>query len=225
VKTAVLYLRVSTASQVQTDYDPEGISIPAQRGACQRKAEQMGATVIGESVEPGRSATTIEKRPVFQDMLARIKRDRDRALILLGSEQTGYVTCPFTANPRGRYMCPGLVLTVSVVRVYVPTQRTGEAALSCRTQGVSCAGSVLGSSSSPLQPACCWPPCRSAPLIRGAFGARGRCGERRARRKTTEQELHAQGRRGAIPYDSRTLQADRCVCRSGPGPGHGRRLV
>ena len=29
---AVLYLRVSTTSQVNTDYDPEGISIPAQRG-------------------------------------------------------------------------------------------------------------------------------------------------------------------------------------------------
>jgi DNA invertase Pin-like site-specific DNA recombinase len=77
VKTAVLYLRVSTASQVQTDYDPEGISIPAQRLACQRKAEQMGLTVVGEYVEPGRSATTIAKRPVFQEMLARIKRDRD----------------------------------------------------------------------------------------------------------------------------------------------------
>jgi site-specific DNA recombinase len=77
VKTAVLYLRVSTASQVQTDYDPEGISIPAQRLACQRKAEQMGLTVVGEYVEPGRSATTITKRPVFQEMLARIKNDRN----------------------------------------------------------------------------------------------------------------------------------------------------
>ena len=77
MKTAVLYLRVSTASQVQTDYDPEGISIPAQRLACQRKAEQMGLTVVGEYVEPGRSATTIAKRPVFQEMLARIKNDRD----------------------------------------------------------------------------------------------------------------------------------------------------
>src|SRR5437762_3048641 len=36
--TAVLYLRVSTPSQVKTDYDPEGISIPAQREACMRKA-------------------------------------------------------------------------------------------------------------------------------------------------------------------------------------------
>jgi site-specific DNA recombinase len=52
---------------VQTDYDPQGISIPAQRVACQRKAEQMGLTVVDEYVEPGRSGTTIAKRPVFQD--------------------------------------------------------------------------------------------------------------------------------------------------------------
>jgi site-specific DNA recombinase len=32
-KRAVLYLRVSTLAQVNTDYDPEGNSIPAQRKA------------------------------------------------------------------------------------------------------------------------------------------------------------------------------------------------
>jgi site-specific DNA recombinase len=37
----------------------------------------MGFTIVGEYVEPGRSATTITKRPVFQEMLARIKQDRD----------------------------------------------------------------------------------------------------------------------------------------------------
>jgi site-specific DNA recombinase len=77
MKTAVLYLRVSTTSQVQTDHDPEGISIPAQRAACERKAAQMGIAVIGEYVEPGRSATTIENRPAFQRMFERIKADRD----------------------------------------------------------------------------------------------------------------------------------------------------
>jgi site-specific DNA recombinase len=77
VKTAVLYLRVSTTSQVHTDYDPEGISIPAQRVACEHKAEQMGLTVVDEYVEPGRSATTIDKRPVFQQMLERIKHEHD----------------------------------------------------------------------------------------------------------------------------------------------------
>ena len=35
----VIYLRVSSKSQVDTDYDPEGLSIPAQREICTRKAE------------------------------------------------------------------------------------------------------------------------------------------------------------------------------------------
>ena len=74
---AVLYLRVSTSSQVNTDYDPEGISIPAQRQACQRKAEQLGVEIVGTYIEPGKTATSIDKRPVFQEMLARIKADHD----------------------------------------------------------------------------------------------------------------------------------------------------
>jgi site-specific DNA recombinase len=83
MKTAVLYLRVSTTSQVQTDYDPEGLSIPAQRRACERKAEQLGVRIIGEYVEPGRSATTIEKRPAFQEMLERIKRQGDTDYVIV----------------------------------------------------------------------------------------------------------------------------------------------
>lgn len=51
---AVMYLRVSSAGQVNTDYAPEGISIPAQRVACVRKAEQLGLSITGEYVEPGR---------------------------------------------------------------------------------------------------------------------------------------------------------------------------
>jgi len=77
VKTAVLYLRVSTVGQVKTDYDPEGISIPAQREACLRKAQQLGLEVIDEYVEPGKSATSMDKRPVFQQMLERFKTERD----------------------------------------------------------------------------------------------------------------------------------------------------
>jgi DNA invertase Pin-like site-specific DNA recombinase len=77
--TAVLYLRVSTASQVKTDYDPEGISIPAQREACLRKASQLGVRVPedGEYIEPGRTATSMDKRPAFQAMLERIRAQRD----------------------------------------------------------------------------------------------------------------------------------------------------
>jgi len=77
VKRAVLYLRVSTPSQVNTDYDPEGISIPAQRVACLRKADQLGAHVIDEYIEPGRSATRMDQRPAFQSMFERIRTERD----------------------------------------------------------------------------------------------------------------------------------------------------
>src|SRR5436853_333232 len=38
---AVIYLRVSSTGQVRTDYNPEGISIPAQREACLRKAREL----------------------------------------------------------------------------------------------------------------------------------------------------------------------------------------
>lgn len=74
---AVIYLRVSSKGQVNTDYDPEGISIPAQRISCQRKAEALGLTIVHEYIEPGRSATEMTKRVAFQEMLERIRRDRD----------------------------------------------------------------------------------------------------------------------------------------------------
>lgn len=74
---AVLYLRVSSKGQVNTDYDPEGISIPAQRESCLRKVEQLGLTVVTEYIEPGRSATEMTKRVAFQEMLRRVRADRD----------------------------------------------------------------------------------------------------------------------------------------------------
>lgn len=76
-KRAVLYLRVSTPSQVNTDFNPEGISLPAQREAAERKAHELGAEIIDEYVEPGRTATTTEKRPVFQEMMARVRTKQD----------------------------------------------------------------------------------------------------------------------------------------------------
>lgn len=74
---AVIYLRVSSKDQVNTDYDPEGISIPAQRVACRRKADQLGLTIVGEYVEAGRSATEMEKRVAFQQMLQRVRGEKD----------------------------------------------------------------------------------------------------------------------------------------------------
>ena len=71
-KTAVLYLRVSTASQVNTDYDPEGLSIPTQRKICLAKAKQLGIAIVDEYVELGRSGTKTVNRPEFQAMLERL---------------------------------------------------------------------------------------------------------------------------------------------------------
>ena len=52
--------------------DPEGFSIPAQREACLRKAESMGATVAAEFVDRGESAKTAN-RPELQNMLTYVK--------------------------------------------------------------------------------------------------------------------------------------------------------
>lgn len=71
-RSAVVYLRVSSKRQMDTaaDIDTEGNSIATQRQVCQSKVDKMGATIVREFVEPGTSAQTIEKRPVFRQMLA-----------------------------------------------------------------------------------------------------------------------------------------------------------
>jgi DNA invertase Pin-like site-specific DNA recombinase len=89
-----MYLRVSTVSQVTTDYDPEGISIPAQRAACQRKAEQLGIEIVEEYVEPGRSGTSMKSRPAFQSMLKRIKTQRDVDAVIVYKLTRGFHAGP-----------------------------------------------------------------------------------------------------------------------------------
>src|SRR5947207_14894708 len=74
-KRAFPCLRVSSAGQVNTDYAPEGISLPAQRAAIQRRAVELDADILAEFVEPGRTATTTDKRPEFQKMMARLKAE------------------------------------------------------------------------------------------------------------------------------------------------------
>ncbi|WP_329051190.1 recombinase family protein [Amycolatopsis sp. NBC_01488] len=85
VKRVVLYLRVSSKRQMDTDadLDSDGNSIDTQRKACHDKARQMGAVIIEEYVEPGNSAQTIEKRPVFRDMMRRIHEQRDVDCVLI----------------------------------------------------------------------------------------------------------------------------------------------
>ena len=68
---ALRYLRVSTTRQMNTavDIDEDGNSIATQREWTLKKNQQLGAVVGPEFVEPGQSAQTISKRPVFKEMM------------------------------------------------------------------------------------------------------------------------------------------------------------
>jgi site-specific DNA recombinase len=68
----VIYLRVSTPGQMKKARDPEGYSIPAQRDACRRYAEGLGATVVTEYVEAGKTGTNMRGRPALQRMLGEL---------------------------------------------------------------------------------------------------------------------------------------------------------
>jgi site-specific DNA recombinase len=76
VLRAVIYLRVSSAGQLNTDRDAEGFSIPAQRDACVRKAQSLGAVMVGEYVDKAESARSAQ-RPQLQAMLERLAAERD----------------------------------------------------------------------------------------------------------------------------------------------------
>jgi site-specific DNA recombinase len=81
---AVFYLRVSSKSQVRTDHNPEGISIPAQRVRCGEKAESIDADVVGEYVEPGVSAfKDLAKRTAFRAMISRIEEHGDVDIVIV----------------------------------------------------------------------------------------------------------------------------------------------
>ncbi len=74
-KRAGLYLRASSAGQIDKDYDPEGFTIPAQRELGTRKAAELDAEVVVEWVEKAVSAKT-QDRPKLQEMLAYVKAHR-----------------------------------------------------------------------------------------------------------------------------------------------------
>jgi DNA invertase Pin-like site-specific DNA recombinase len=69
----VRYLRVSSVGQVNTEYNPEGISLPAQREACVSREHDLGSVNVREFIEPGKSAKSIEQRPAFQEMITYLK--------------------------------------------------------------------------------------------------------------------------------------------------------
>ncbi|GAA4404532.1 hypothetical protein GCM10023147_47110 [Tsukamurella soli] len=72
-KTAITYLRVSTADQATRGGREEGFSIPAQREANTRKAASLDAAIVAEFVDAGESGTSAAKRPELQRMLAYVR--------------------------------------------------------------------------------------------------------------------------------------------------------
>ena len=65
---AVSYLRVSTKEQAEKGGLEEGYSIPAQRAANHKKADEIGALIVEEFVDAGESARKAD-RPALQAML------------------------------------------------------------------------------------------------------------------------------------------------------------
>ena len=75
VLLAVSYLRVSTREQAERGGTDEGFSIPAQREANQRKADELGARIVHEFVDAGESARSAD-RDGLKEMLAFIAASR-----------------------------------------------------------------------------------------------------------------------------------------------------
>jgi site-specific DNA recombinase len=71
----VSYLRVSTREQAEKGGTDEGFSIPAQREATRRKAEQLGAGIVEEFVDAGASAKSSD-RPELMRMIQYVKANK-----------------------------------------------------------------------------------------------------------------------------------------------------
>src|SRR5664280_2052777 len=78
---AIIYLRVSTKEQAEMGGEAEGFSIPAQRAACIRKAEALGASVEEEFVDRGESAKTAN-RPELMNMLNYLRKHATQYVIV-----------------------------------------------------------------------------------------------------------------------------------------------
>lgn len=84
-KRAVIYLRVSSASQVDTSRDDEGLSISSQRKRCRAHARRVGAEVVREYVEPGVSGGSVTKRRAFKQMLSDMESKKDVDMVIVWS--------------------------------------------------------------------------------------------------------------------------------------------
>ena len=76
MKRAVIYIRVSTKAQAVRDGNAEGYSLPTQREACLRRAQELGAVVVEEYVDKD-TATSVHKRPSLLRMVDRVSAEKD----------------------------------------------------------------------------------------------------------------------------------------------------
>lgn len=81
----VRYLRVSSSGQVETEFDNEGLSIPAQRRKCIERERQQGLEVVEEFIDPGLSATSTEKRKHYQAMLKALRDNPELSFVMVYS--------------------------------------------------------------------------------------------------------------------------------------------
>jgi len=129
----VIYLRVSTPSQVKKDYDKEGLSLPAQRKACTDKAHELGAVVVDEFVEPGFSGRSIRKRRAFQQMLEAITKRGDVDYVVIWSVSR------WARNQEDYWMARGLIRRAGARLKSVKEQIGGESSSEIVVEGVMAA--------------------------------------------------------------------------------------
>ena len=122
---AAVYLRVSSPGQVRTDYDPEGLSLPAQRTACERKASAIGAKVVRRYVEPGVSGGALVKRVAFRQMIEDIRELCDIDYVIVWSVSR------WARNQEDRWTARGLV------------ERTDDQLIAVKEEYFICAGNQV----------------------------------------------------------------------------------
>lgn len=129
-KNALIYLRVSSDKQVKKDYDDEGLSIPAQRQACIRKAESLGADVIAEFVDPGVSGGSVRKRKAFRAMLELIEERGDIDYVVVWSVSR------WARDQEDHWITRGMLRRAGTSLVSVKEQIGGESSSDIMLEGV-----------------------------------------------------------------------------------------
>ena len=72
---AVLYLRVSSRGQLETDFGADGLSIPAQEEAGRHKADDLDADVVRVFIDRAETGTKIENRKDLIELLRFLRQD------------------------------------------------------------------------------------------------------------------------------------------------------